>query len=271
MDKSFNKGTQISLLLTTAYLITKPIFLDQIPEKFRWGSELGDLIYQLSLAYAGGYIFYWIANVKNQKDQKEKNILINKVKIERLIYSIQKVIILYIVYIGEKQKIKNSNDLLSIPIENAKLQIGIRDENPQYKISEKVGDEYINRNSNYFEIFINTAKYLQDSIEHCVNGYNFMPLKLIEIIEKLNQESGILWLLQRIKGFDEYLETKPFPKEGFKIQSPENQDIKDEIAKLRKSVTELNIYYKNNFNENYFEKLDIDKELRLPFYTIIKK
>ncbi|MDM1049358.1 hypothetical protein [Sphingobacterium hotanense] len=258
-----------TFVVALLYSILKPIILDNIEEFCPWGSELGDILYQLSLAYVGGYIFYWIANFQSERFEHEKNNTINKVKIEKLIRSIQSTMILYLVYIGEKGKIKNPDDLLNIPIDNGSLKIGIRDENQQYKIIERVGDETVKRNSIYFNVFIEEATELNKSIDHCVNGYVLMPLDLIKIIENLNQRSHLKWLLKRLKGLDEYLSERGFPKEGLSIRGSENLDIRNEIMILRESVIELRKYYIKHFDIDFFGEFNIDEIIWLPQYNLL--
>lgn len=259
-----------TFIITALYSIVKPIILDDIVEFFPWGSEIGDIFYQLSLAYIGGYIFYWIANIQNERIEREKNQTINKVKVEKLIRSIQSIIILYLVYIGEKDKIKNPDDILNIPIDNGSLKIGIRDENPQYKIIEREGNEKVKRNSIYFDVFIKEATDLNKSINHCINGYVLMPLELIRIIEYLNQNSHIEWLLKRFKSLDDYLRERDFPKEGFSITESENLDIRNEIKVLRKSAGQLREYYLKHFGIDFFSTFNIEEVLWLPQYIFLK-
>lgn len=269
MPIPISKLLRLAFIIALLYSIFKPIVFDSIEEFCPWGSEFGDIFYQISLSYVGGYIFYWIANYQNKKIEHEKNKTINKVKVEKLIESIQGIIFMYLVYIGEEEKIKSANDLLTISIDNSMLRIGIRDEIPRYTILSKVGEETVEKNGNYFNCLIEKSTNLRKSIELCVDGYVLMPLELIKIIEDLNQNFNIEGLLKSYKNTDEYfLEYKPeFPNRKL-LMEPENQAIRKEINILRESVKKVNSYYELHFKNDHFNKFNIEFELWNPAYNL---
>jgi hypothetical protein len=58
-------------LFSVLVLIAHDILFAGWPELFRWGRELWDLFYQLCLAFAASYIFYFVVvHIKRQRDRE---------------------------------------------------------------------------------------------------------------------------------------------------------------------------------------------------------
>ncbi|OYD41161.1 hypothetical protein [Sphingobacterium cellulitidis] len=269
MRNPFHEKVFGLLLICLLFILIKSIWLDRIEEFISWGSEVGDVVFQLALAYVGGYIFYYIANLEENKKDEKKNLIINKKKVELLIFHIEIFIYSYFVFSGNKESVKTSNDLIDKNIENLNLVINTWDENELYKISEYVGEDIVKKNAIYFDQFIQNANSLQNIIEKCVDGYVMMPITLIEVIESLDDESNIFDLLKRIKGLKKYLKYSSNNGDStYGIFPKDNQDIRKEVTILRSHLIILKSYFRKEFKDDYNVLFKVEDFIWRPEYNL---
>lgn len=58
-------------MLSLLTIISIDFYLNQIPEYFDLGSEIGNIIYKISLSYISAFIFYFlVVHIKQQKDKE---------------------------------------------------------------------------------------------------------------------------------------------------------------------------------------------------------
>lgn len=269
MRSLFHEKVLGIFVICLIFIIIKPIGLDRIEEYISWGSEVGEVIFQLALAYVGGYIFYFMANIENHKKEEQKNLIINKKKVEYLIFHIEIFIYSYFAFTGRKESVKKSSDLIDIKIDDVYLIINTWNENELYKISEYVEEEIVKKNAIYFDQLIENASRLQNIIIKCVDGYVMMPIDLIEIIESLDDESDVLNLLNKIKGMKKYLKYSSFSKGTlYGISERDNDNIRNEITVLRSHLVRLKSYFRRKFKDEYIIQFKIEDFSWMPEYNL---
>lgn len=239
------------LLAFIFFVFLKVLLLDNIDEIFSFGSEVGDIIYQLALAYIGGYIFYRIANYHGGIIEKNKNKIINKIKIEELIYRSEQILYAYISLIGKREQLKSNKDLTSIEFENVELKISVRTLNNHFVKYEKTDDNYIEKKQSYYDLFIEDVNKLNKIMDSCVENYHLMPLNQILLLQNYFEAYQLNFLLNRIKGLDELYKVKGFPPEGHIFTKKDNDHFCEEINIIKNNLIILKKYFMKEFNNEY--------------------
>ena len=105
------------------------------------------LVYDLSLAYVGGFIFYFVASFETNYELRERNIAVNKVSIALLIAAMEEVIIFSLHIIRKDTIIEKTSEInekiieidkdiihvtIDEEIDNSKVWVGNSEQNQQY-------------------------------------------------------------------------------------------------------------------------------------------
>lgn len=255
-----------TFFIALLYSIFKPILLDNIEEFCPWGSEFGDIFYQISLSYVGGYIFYWIANYQTERVEIEKNETINKYNLERLIYLGEKSIFTYIAYIGLRNSIENAKDILKINISGKKLLVELNTQGLTSLVKQSQ-DDYNFKPFVFYDELIECSEELKNEIDNCRNYIQFMPLKLLKIFINLSDNYGVIYSLKDLKWrYDIYNNYKNLGENFYKINDVDNSIINKDFCDLQKYIKDLKDYYQETFKDVQ-PIFDIDKN-RLDWNTI---
>ena len=239
------------LLAFIFFVFLKVLLLDNIEEIVSCGSEVGDIFYQLALSYIGGYIFYWIANYQGGVIEKERNKIINKIKIEELIYRSEQILFAYISLIGKRQGIKSPSDLTTLNFENSELKISVRTLNNHFVKLEKTDNGYIENKQPYYDLFIEDVSKLNDIMNSCVDNYHLMPLYQVLLLQNYFENYQLNFLLNRIKGLDELYKIKGFPPEGYTFSKDDNDNFCKELNIIKNNLMILKEYFETEFNNEY--------------------
>lgn len=248
---TFNNCLKLTFWLLVVYVFVKVLYLDQIEELFHFGSELGAIIFDLALAYIGGFIFYWIANFQGKRVEKEKNHIINRKRVEELIYRSEQILYAYISLIGKRDKLKVPSDLTTLNFENEILKINVRSVNEHFTKIIGTDEDYMHECQKYYDLLIEDVTKLNNVIDRCIDNYHLMPLDLIKILQNYFEEYQLDNLLNHIKGLDEYYKIKGFPPEGYCISTKDNEDIRKEMEIIRTNLIKLKKYFENEFKNDY--------------------
>lgn len=257
MNTKFHITIKAILLAFIFFVFLKVLLLDNIEEIFSFGSEVGDIIYQLALAYIGGYIFYRIANYHGGVIEKNKNKIINKIKIEELIYRSEQILYAYISLIGKREELKSIKDLTSLEFENVELKISVRTLNNHFVKYEKTDDNYIEKKQSYYNLFIEDVGKLNKIMDSCVENYHLMPLDQIVLLQNYFENYQLNFLLNRIKGLDELYKIKGFPPEGHTFSKDDNDHFCKEINIIKNNLMILKEYFEKEFNNEYKNSFQI--------------
>lgn len=262
----FHVTIKAILLAFIFFVFLKVLLLDHIEEIVSFGSEVGDIFYQLALSYIGGYIFYWIANFQNERIEHEKNETINKSNLERLIFLGEKSIFTYIAYIGLRDSIENVSDILDLNISGKKLLIEVNTKGLT-SIARQSHDNFDLKPFLFYDELLECSEDLNKEIDNCRNYIQFMPIKLLKIFINLSDNYGVIYSLKDLKWrHDIYNNYKNLGKKFYKINDVDNSIINKDFCDLQKHIKDLKYYYQETFKD--FQPIfDTDKN-RLDWNTI---
>lgn len=70
-EKRLNRSLWWLLLIALAYSLAQHVLLANVPEVFRGGARIGDLLYDFAIAYVGAFIFYLlVVRVPLRRDRR---------------------------------------------------------------------------------------------------------------------------------------------------------------------------------------------------------
>lgn len=220
------------LIFSLSWIFIYRFLLIHYPERVRWGSELGTIVDNLSIALVASYIFYFI--VVHLKDEYQKRKMYNHLSNGvRLIFAFSKK---FIEDLAQEQNIDESYDeLTDQQLTDICQNIDAQSSAPE---SVYVPSQNTYRHSNWIEYSYQTKERIEDHIEFLFSYTDFMDVELVELLTEINNSMFLQVIGQKVSS-----ERRHGPEEDLSTYSSPLRKYILLISKLEKyAERELSVY-----------------------------
>lgn len=173
--KTLRKDIAFLFLICISTIICIDFWLKDIPEIFRGGAKIGDIVYKLCLSYTSAFIFYFlVVHIKAQKDKANLYHYVAK-KVDMVIGSATGLI-------TELANAANITLAGQYPTD-AELTTICNTINP--KSNSPLLLFNVNRHANWIEYFDNQKQRSNDATEKVFSKMPFLDTKLVDILARI--------------------------------------------------------------------------------------